>query len=34
MKIALAFCALVLSLSAAAQTFPQPGKPVRIIVPF
>jgi tripartite-type tricarboxylate transporter receptor subunit TctC len=34
MKIALALCALVFSFSAAAQTFPQPGKSVRIIVPF
>lgn len=34
MKIALALCALVVSFSATAQTFPQPGKSVRIIVPF
>ena len=33
-KYSLAFCALVLSFAAAAQTFPQPGKPVRIVVPF
>ncbi|MGH7186389.1 MAG: Bug family tripartite tricarboxylate transporter substrate binding protein, partial [Pseudomonadota bacterium] len=34
MKLALAFCALVFSLPATAQTFPQPGKAVRIVVPF
>ena len=34
MKIALAFFALAFSCSIAAQTFPLPGKPVRIVVPF
>ena len=34
MRLVFAFCALVFSCSVTAQTFPQPGKPVRIIVPF
>lgn len=34
MKIALALCALVVSFSATAQTFPQPGRSIRIVVPF
>ena len=34
MKIILSLCALVLSLSVTAQTFPQAGRPVRIVVPF
>ena len=34
MRIALALCALVLSFPVAAQPFPQPGKPIRIVVPF
>ena len=34
MRFALAFCVLAFSFSAAAQTFPQAGKPVRIVVPF
>ena len=34
MRITLALCALVLAFPAAAQTFPQTGKPVRIVVPF
>ena len=34
MRIALAFCALAFAFSATAQTFPQPGRPIRIVVPF
>jgi tripartite-type tricarboxylate transporter receptor subunit TctC len=34
MRFALALCALAAAFSAAAQTFPQPGKPIRIVVPF
>ncbi len=34
MRITLACCALAFSFSVTAQTFPQPGRPVRIIVPF
>ena len=34
MRCVAALCAFVVSLSATAQTFPQPGKPVRIVVPF
>ncbi len=34
MKIALAFCTLVFSACVTAQTFPIPGKPIRIVVPF
>ena len=34
MRIAIAVCALVFSFPANAQTFPQPGRPVRIVVPF
>ena len=34
MRIAIAFCTLVFSFPAAAQSFPQPGRPVRIVVPF
>ena len=30
----LAVCALALAAAAQAQTFPQPGKPIRIVVPF
>ena len=33
-RFAIAICALVFSFPAAAQTFPQPGKPIRIVVPF
>ena len=33
-KIALALYAVAISFSAAAQTFPQPGKPIRFVVPF
>ena len=34
MRIAVACCAFAVSLSVSAQTFPQSGKPVRIVVPF
>jgi len=34
LRLVVAFCALVFSNFVAAQTFPQPGKPVRIVVPF
>ena len=34
MRFSLALCVLVVSVSAAAQSFPQPGRPVRIVVPF
>lgn len=34
LRTVLALCAVALSVSVNAQTFPQPGKPVRIIVPF
>ena len=34
MKIAIACCAFAVSLSVSAQTFPQSGRPVRIVVPF
>lgn len=34
MRITLACCALAFSFSVTAQSFPQPGRPVRIIVPF
>jgi tripartite-type tricarboxylate transporter receptor subunit TctC len=33
-RFAVALCALVFSLAATAQTFPQAGRPVRIVVPF
>jgi tripartite-type tricarboxylate transporter receptor subunit TctC len=33
-KSALALCSILFSVCAAAQTFPQTGKPVRIVVPF
>ena len=34
MKTILAFCTLFFCASVSAQTFPQPGKPIRIVVPF
>ena len=34
LRFALALCALALVPPALAQQFPQPGKPVRIVVPF
>src|SRR5512134_3836518 len=33
-KSAIALCSILFSVCAAAQTFPQTGKPVRIVVPF